>query len=149
VLRGALPPQGLHHGGRHRRDHVILGQVRLDVDRRVPTDVADDEYGLAKPRLVILGKTLWQFTHESHFITRPDRGISRSLTALGSRDQVDESLQRFGVRAVVNQMARLAEDQIGLGSAQMGERLNRTSRQGRTPDVAIQSESVVVGLVCP
>jgi len=31
---------------RNRLDQVVLGQVRLQVDRSVVTDVADDEHGL-------------------------------------------------------------------------------------------------------
>lgn len=133
MLRSAFPPQGFQAGDRHRCDDVILGQVRLHVDHRVPTDVADDERGLAEPRLVTVGKTLWHFTQESYFVARLDRSTCWSLIALDGRDRVDEILQRFGVRAVVNQMARLAEDDIGLCSAQVGERLDRTGRQGRTP----------------
>jgi hypothetical protein len=45
---------------------------------------------------------------------------------LDIRDQPDEHLCSSGVRAIVNEVARLAEEQSSLGPAQPGQRLDRT-----------------------
>ena len=71
MLRGDLLSHGPHIGDWNCLDDVILVQMGLHIDHLVLTDVADDEYALAKRGLVILGKTVRRFTNETHLYHLP------------------------------------------------------------------------------
>lgn len=52
----------------------------------------------------------WQFACESHSVPWRYRGTRRGLTTLDVRDQLNEDLDRFGVCAVVHEVAPNAAD---------------------------------------
>lgn len=100
ALSHALCTCWLHEGDRRRLGRVVLSQVRLHVDRRVITDVADGEHRFARPSGAMVRHAGWQFACESHSVPWRYRGTRLGLTTLDVRDQLDEDLDRFGVCAV-------------------------------------------------